>query len=88
MQRGQHDPLHYAERCGVSADAEAEREHGDDGKGGRLTQHAQSVAQVLPKHFHRTLSKYELGRSHLNSAVELGSLDLTLQAFTGPNFRC
>jgi hypothetical protein len=63
LQQGQHDTLHYAKHRGVGADAEGEREHGDDGKGGRLTQHAQCEAQVLPKHLHGTLPEIRTFRT-------------------------
>ena len=46
-QRAQNDGIDHAEDGGVGADAEGQRERGDDGEAGTLAQGARGVAQIL-----------------------------------------
>ena len=44
--------VHNAEDGGIGADAERQRDYGQSRESWRLRQHAQPVANVLPKRFH------------------------------------
>jgi hypothetical protein len=70
-QRPQHHLLYQRENRRGRPDAESEGEDGDDGKAERLTQHAQTVAQVLPKHLHGTLPKIKRIQSSNKSGPDL-----------------
>src|SRR5215468_213245 len=47
--RAQDERIHHAEERSVQADAERQRDYGNQRKAGPLHQHARAVAQVLPK---------------------------------------
>ena len=50
-ERPEQHRVNHAENCGVGADAEGEREYGDDGEAGIFPQHARAVADVLKENF-------------------------------------
>ena len=48
----QHDAIHEAKDCGVSANAQRQREDHDHGQHGRLREHPEGVTDVLPERGH------------------------------------
>ena len=51
-QRVEQDAVHDGEERGIGADPESERDHGDDGEGRSLEEHAKGEADVLGKSDH------------------------------------
>jgi hypothetical protein len=48
--------IYQAEDGGIRAHAESQRERRDDGEAGRLSHHAQTVANILQYLFHKNYS--------------------------------
>jgi hypothetical protein len=53
-QRSQQQGVHHAEDGRIRANAQTERQHGNQREAGILQQHSRAVAQVLPKCLHRS----------------------------------
>ena len=50
--------VHNRENCGVRANPESQRQHGDNCKTGVFRQHARAVANILQQGLHSRLQDY------------------------------
>ncbi len=55
LQRPQNYGVDDAEDCRVGANAQAEREHSNQGEGRALAEQAAAIQQILPEFFHRRM---------------------------------
>ena len=94
-QLSQEQLVREAEDGGVGADAEGQSEHRDDGEAGRLAQHADSEAQILPAGFQERfpaggadffLGNVRAATFQAHGAESLFAAQALLQLFLGRHF--